>query len=282
MSSFSAYELENGLWKSLREVYLQSELDIDQAKVDMSSFLIQLEKLKNESPQAYLDLLKQDRVTHYSEHIDSLRNQLISFSMALELFYMQAWSKDSNQVKQSKLYQLKQALKGRTEIGPSDFQEVFRKELNAIDCNQSFYQFAVMMVMFNLNPFNAEADVMSAITPQESDVSTKDILSITLDHRDSLFCNGRPVSRENLLITARNHLKEKESKAILIILYDPESTYSYYMALFEDLKNVNEKLRNDMAMALYNKSFKTLSAVEQDQIRKIYPFIVSEIEKTED
>ena len=277
----AGYELETKLWNALVPIYAQTGQDLESIYFNLEEYFVEEALLTNRNASGYEKLLKSKRLTLYTPYIDSVRGNMVSFAMALELYYLQEFSKDSQMVKKSRLYQLKKELSA-AEISMDDFQKLFTEELNTNDLGHKLYQFMAQLVMINITPFNTGAAVMEAKAPQSEEVSADDILSITVNENDSLYCNGRPVSRNELMIIAEDHLSSRRSTAIIVILYDPDSDYEYYMSVFNGLKAVNEELRNEYALRVYKKNYNELDAASQAKVKALFPFVVSEVEKEDE
>jgi biopolymer transport protein ExbD len=200
--------------------------------------------------------------------------------MAFELYYLQELSKDSGGVQQSKIFQLKSKL-NKEKLSLNDYQNLFKSDVSKVDLSNKVYQFFAQLIMINIIPFNATARVIESQAPSSSEVNADDILSITVDSADQLYCNGRPVNKEQLFSMAKTHLDKRRSSAVILILFSPKSNLDFYMSIFNGLKQINEDLRNQYSRTVYKKEFKELSATEQSDVKAQFPFSVTEVEKDE-
>lgn len=71
---------------------------------------------------------------------------------------------------------------------------------------------------------------------------------------------------------------KKSDKYVASLLYDKNTIFNKYLGYQDMARTVIFEFRNKYAMEKYNLAFEDLSSIQQKEIRKIYPLIISEAE----
>ncbi|SHH61475.1 ExbD/TolR family protein [Winogradskyella jejuensis] len=98
----------------------------------------------------------------------------------------------------------------------------------------------------------------------------KDILINFIDNNGEKtcdYCNGKQ------LLTS----SDKPSEAIISLKHDAQTNYGMFISVQDEVSKAYLELRTAYAKSVFNKTPEELSKDELEQVKKAYPFILSEV-----
>lgn len=137
--------------------------------------------------------------------------------------------------------------------------------------------------------------------PPGTDCSTKiadrNILRISINGKDELLVNESVISIMELKQMTKDFVdnngdkscaycsgskqanaSDNPNKAVISLQNDKQTSYEMYIAVQDILTKAYYELREDYATTILNKSVKDLTASDLKDIKKAYPFMISEAE----
>lgn len=134
-----------------------------------------------------------------------------------------------------------------------------------IDCGEAINERNILRVSINSMD---EIWVEDAIVPIKE---LKDIAKAFLDNNGDLTCD---YCRGNSIDTS----SDNPSKAVISLATDQQTSYEMYIAIQDIFTQAYYELREDYASNILQKSTKELTETDLKEIKKAYPFVLSEAE----
>ncbi|MCB0447832.1 MAG: biopolymer transporter ExbD [Gelidibacter sp.] len=134
-----------------------------------------------------------------------------------------------------------------------------------VNCTADIYERNVLRIAINGND---EIFVEDKIVPIKE---LKDVVKLFLDNNGDKSCGYCKGLSDHLL-------SDNPSKAIVSLTNDKLTSYEMYVGVQDILTQAYYELRDDYALTIIGKSSNNLTDSELNQVRKAYPFIISEAE----
>jgi len=294
-----------------------AELGID-LKKELSNFeehLIKTGVLAGNSGESYYkiyEIIKEtgdiDFVFQYSL-LDSVKSSIdnVEFSgLSSDCLRLAEKTQKSRKFKRSKLFQLKIGMDSITnsgDINVSNVTAVILRILNPRDFEHEYYKMTALLMLATTQ------DIDSGLIrklPSVSDSNDKEpvdkrnllIMYVTTDN-DSVKLNNAKVSIEDLTEIVESYIISDskdttmpeltsididligncfQSKLIISLQNDRETSYSTYIKVQDKLTNAYKKVRNDKAVEFFDLEFDKLSTEQKNSIREMIPMRISEAE----
>lgn len=146
-----------------------------------------------------------------------------------------------------------------------------------------------------MNPAQAEEALK-----KKRDIEGRNLLAIVMDENNQIWCSGQTLTLlelKNILKTFidnpnnQDFLPQKEEKDLpgigiyrisskhnISLEISREASYQIYLSVLNTMTSAYNELRNEAALAVFEKSFDRLTTEQQAVIREIYPQRISEKE----
>ncbi len=160
----------------------------------------------------------------------------------------------------------------------------------------SMADIAFLLLVFFLVTTSMDIDkgIMVVLPPHVDDPSTldyhaKEVLEIHLNAKNELLIEGEEAAIKDIKEMVVTHLDNNgklqnfstsPQKAIVSIQNDNGTTYSQYIAVYNEIRAGYNQVREQKAQADHQKSFENLSLEQKKRIKTHYPIKISEAEPT--
>ena len=145
---------------------------------------------------------------------------------------------------------------------------------------------AFLLLIFFLVITTIQTDAgLSTILPAYTDtepkpIAEKNLLRISVNAQDELLVEQEELRLANLEKCVRKFLLEEseQRKAVVSIECNQGTSYEAYLQVFDITKKIYNQIWNKEAMAIYGQPYSALSKEVKKEVRKQYPFVLSEPE----
>lgn len=175
----------------------------------------------------------------------------------------------------------------------------FRPEINA----GSMADIAFLLLIFFLVTATVSTDEgINRLLPKEcldppctADIHDRNILKVMINNNDKVMVEDEITSLETLKDLAKNFLdnngdktcgyctgesittsSDNPTEAVISLVSGKQTSYRQFIAVQNELTKAYTELRNTYAINTFSKSFDKLSKKELSQVKKAYPFKLSE------
>ena len=112
---------------------------------------------------------------------------------------------------------------------------------------------------------------------EQQDVSRSNVLQISLDAADRLFCEGKPVSHQQLQQQVAAFVAAHPTgRHMIAVETSRETSYDAYFQMQDALVAAYRQLRQQMALKRYGHPLNRCTQAERDAIMRRYPQRISE------
>ena len=169
-----------------------------------------------------------------------------------------------------------------------------RRRLNSEINAGSMADIAFLLLVFFLvnTTFLMDQGIMVKLPPWDPTVAItplpeNNVLTVSLNATDDLLVEGermevsdlRSYTKEFIMNPLdREDMPSNPKKAVVSILNDRSTSYESYLAVYNELKAAYSELRNEEAQKRHGKDYDEASALQQKEIRRDIPLIISEAE----
>lgn len=131
----------------------------------------------------------------------------------------------------------------------------------------------------------------------DTQINKRNMLEISVNSNNEIFVENAIISIDELKIIAKKFLDNNGDKschyckgensetssdnpkeAVISLQNDKQTSYNFYIEVQDELTKAYYELRADYAKSTFNKSVNKLTKQELTEVRKAYPFIISEAE----
>ena len=118
-------------------------------------------------------------------------------------------------------------------------------------------------------------------------INERNVLNIYLNGQDQLMVENEIIQIDLLKQVLLDFIKNPSQsdqmpispeKTIISLKNDRGTTYKMYITVYDQIKDLYQKLHEEQAQELYNRSFENCTSEEKNKIRAIYPMVISEME----
>ena len=112
---------------------------------------------------------------------------------------------------------------------------------------------------------------------EQRDVSRNNVLQVTLDASDVLYCDDKTVTLQELQQQVESFVASRQTERhIIAVKTDRQTSYHAYFEMQNAVVRAYRELREKMARQQYGHSFAQCSEAERDAIKARYPQRISE------
>ncbi len=142
-----------------------------------------------------------------------------------------------------------------------------------------------MLLVFFLVTSSMDSDkgLGRKLAPQDKqqqemqDIHRSDVLQISLNAQDSLFCEDQPVTLAQLQLQVESFVASRQTDRHVIEVHtDRQTSYNAYFEMQNAVVAAYRSLRDKMARQRYGCSFAQCSQSQRDAIMQRYPQRISE------
>lgn len=131
----------------------------------------------------------------------------------------------------------------------------------------------------------------------DTQINKRNMLEVSVNSNNELFVENEIITIDQLKSIAKDFLDNNGDKscdyckgihavissdnpktAVISIQNDKQTSYEFYIKIQDELTKAYYELRSDYANTVFNKSVNELTKVELIEVRKAYPFLLSEAE----
>lgn len=169
-----------------------------------------------------------------------------------------------------------------------------KSEINA----GSMADIAFLLLVFFLvvTQITSDKGILVSLPPYEINpppmerIPAKNLLSVKLNHENKLMVRGEETPIENLrertieFITnpeGAKNLPTRPVNAIISLQNDRGTSYSSYIAVYNELKAAYNTIWEREANRRFGKSYEALSKRDKQSIRNVIPLVISEAEPSD-
>ncbi|WCO03239.1 ExbD/TolR family protein [Psychroserpens ponticola] len=128
-------------------------------------------------------------------------------------------------------------------------------------------------------------------------INKRNMLEVRVNSNNELFVENKVIVIEELKAIAKEFVDNNGDKtcdychglnsekfsdnpkeAVISIQNDKRTSYAFYIEIQDELTKAYYELRSDYAKTIYNKSVNELTKYELSEVKKAYPFLLSEAE----
>ena len=118
-------------------------------------------------------------------------------------------------------------------------------------------------------------------------INERNVLNIYLNGQDQLMVENEIIQPDMLEQVMLEFIKNPNQsdqmpispeKTVISLKNDRGTTYQMYITVYDQIKGVYQKLHEEQARELYNRSFENCTLEEKNKIREFYPMVISEME----
>jgi len=117
--------------------------------------------------------------------------------------------------------------------------------------------------------------------PEDAKVNERNVLKVLVNNKDELMVNDKKMPLKVLKDRTIVHVTENAQSpkdAVVSFKNKKGTSYSTYVAVHNELKAAYNALWNEEAEKRFGKRYTNLQISQKKQIRKIYPYKISEAE----
>lgn len=116
----------------------------------------------------------------------------------------------------------------------------------------------------------------------EANVHSDNVMNVSLEAGDRLFCDGKEVTTEQLRQKVMTMAKAKPKQHIVSVKADPNTSYEAYFKMQNAIVAAYNSLREREARRRYGHRYAECSQEERQQVAQAYPQRISEAEPEEE
>jgi len=125
--------------------------------------------------------------------------------------------------------------------------------------------------------------------PDITKLKERNVYSVLVNAQNQLLVRDQPMKIRDLRQNAKDFISnpdnrpdyaENPKKGIISLKNDRGTKYGTYLEVLNELKGAYNELRDERAVAVYQRSFAELSKEKQKEIKSEIPLVISEAEPT--
>ena len=117
-------------------------------------------------------------------------------------------------------------------------------------------------------------------TAEATEVSRDNTLSFKITPTGALLLNGKPVAVEGLRKQIAAFISRRPSQHVIYVDPDPQADYNAYFQLEDEIVAAYNKVRNDIALKTFHKTYDALGDAQRNKVRDLCPQHISEAYNT--
>lgn len=139
-------------------------------------------------------------------------------------------------------------------------------------------------ILVTLPPYDQEQEDVTV------DINARNVLEILVNSKDQLLVEGELMDVLELRETTKKHVdnngkdpdfSENPQKAVVSLKNDNGTSYSQYLAVYNEIRAGYNELRDAYAQQKFGLPYKDLEKLKQKEVREYYPLKLSEAEPTD-
>lgn len=112
---------------------------------------------------------------------------------------------------------------------------------------------------------------------EQRDISRSNVLQVSIDADDVLYCDGKVVTHEELCQQVESFVASRQTdQHVIAVETDRKASYNAYFEMQNAIVAAYRQLREKMARQQYGHSYARCTEAERDAIRQRYPQRISE------
>ena len=112
---------------------------------------------------------------------------------------------------------------------------------------------------------------------EQRDISRSNVLQVSIDADDVLYCDGKVVTHEELCQQVESFVASRQTdRHIIAVQADRQTSYDAYFEMQNAVVAAYQSLRDKMARQQYGHAFKLCTQEERQAIMRRYPQRISE------
>ena len=148
---------------------------------------------------------------------------------------------------------------------------------------------AFLLLVFFLvtSSFDAKTGIYRKMAPAETenvqaqkfDIQQKNLLVLTIDSDNRLIYNEEEIPVSQIRELSKTFITNSDiPKHVISLEVNRDARYQTYLSVISELTAAYNELRNQAAIADFQRSFLHLAPEQKDSIRAVYPMHISETE----
>lgn len=114
-------------------------------------------------------------------------------------------------------------------------------------------------------------------TTEQQDISRSNVLQISIDASDRLFCDDRPVTPQQLQQQVESFVASRHTgRHVITVQADRHASYNAYFEMQDAVVAAYASLRDKAARSQYGRPFRRCTPEQRDAIMARYPQRISE------
>ena len=277
-SSLTLFGQSKSVEEEFEECYFNSFPDkgvqVRKLFSDFEQKLLENRVLKDKSAKSYFSVFKKifnnedvKSVNNYS-FIDSINS--LDYSNKLIHFNYKCSEKvrkraDFNQSKTYK-HQVEQDSISRLEIGFEEKSKLVLATFKEDDFTTEFSKLRVLLLVeFNENSELDNGDF------KVSDDDLKNGIKLFLDSNSETLVENEKHQLKEVKALVKKYFYKKKQKSVILLNSSRAASYGKYIELTNLVKNVNQEVRNEYSMKVFDKKYVDLSKAKQKEINLKFP-----------
>lgn len=113
------------------------------------------------------------------------------------------------------------------------------------------------------------------------DVPPGQAFKIKVNASNQLLVDGEEMTVEALKEETKQYIRKKKKKTIISLQNDRTTSYSAYLAVYNELKAAYNEIWNEEAQTRFGSTYEDLNRESKLSIRKQFPLVISEAEPSD-
>lgn len=267
--------IENKLMDCYNLNFADNGKQLEKLIADYESNLIKANIILDNSGKSYLKTIsdisngidpKEKPFYSFGEMLNGIEKNQDSTSKAC----LQAVISDSSKYDSKKFVRFQGTLENvireagdlRIELLANEISNVLSEK----DFELDFYKMRAFLLFDMLRPHNGINKVMP-----KKNYDLKDALRIYLNKENKIFVNNAEIKLKNLKSKIDQYSKDNESKSVILIKTDKETSYSDYIYVQNEIQSAINLVRDNISYQKYGKKYNDLNTDEQKLVNEQCP-----------
>ncbi len=162
-------------------------------------------------------------------------------------------------------------------LTPSILANGILATLDDDDFELNYYKMSAFLLFDTINYTN-DSGLIRALPEQEEHTTfnAENAIKVYIDGENQFFVNNEKVDLEKLKSKVRAYVSNNESESYIALSSERKTSFASYIDVQNAISAEINFLRDQLSKEKYNQVFKELSKEQSDDIRKVYPFNLSE------
>lgn len=177
----------------------------------------------------------------------------------------------------NKLEAFAKTIQTSDELTPSILANGILAALDEEDFELNYYKMNTFLLFDTINYTNDKGLIKALPKLEENPTfQTEKAINVYIDGENQFFVNDEKVNLNTLKSKIRTYVSNNESESYIALSSERKTSFASYIDVQNAISAEIDFLRDQFSKEKYNQVFEELTKEQADEIRKVYPFNLSE------